>query len=613
MLGSPQAASALLPPPPRRRLPAARAIATVLAIAALGVALRLPAFRVDILNEDEALYATAAAAMATGERPYVAGVESKPPGIFYLYRAGFWAVGGRYRMRALHVLTTLWVLLTAAAVAGVAARLARERRGRTAAVAAIFYLVFTTVQEPAVLATQCELLFSLPLALACFLLVAPRAEGEAGWRLLSRGLGYVGAGLLLSAASLIKPTSASLLFAALGSGVVVLVAGIPGRSAVRRDALWRLAMLLVGFCSGWAWAFCYFRDLGAWDDLVYWAFRWTLTTYLPTGFGQLPWLRRFCMAFGAWGALTAVLWTLAGRGLLRRWTMLQMAVEEGEVKGAAGFRLLTLWTVAAAAMVCLGGRFFDHYFPALVTPLAILGALGTSDLPANRPSWSRRLVVAGTVVPALLCFVAASQFETTMRWLGDARKPSAGIAAYIGANTRPADRIFVWGYYPLIYVAADRLAATRYVGCHYLTGYAAIGLGRVLPRQIEDGMQVPGGFEQLLVELEQNRAELFVDTAPANLHGWSNYPVSRYPLLAEYLVTHFEKEAVVDGAVIYRRRHPTAVARAQVVLPAVHGPAGVPEVPPWPFVGKGKVVHTPVPASSSPKRAWVKSLARRSS
>jgi hypothetical protein len=217
-------------------------------------------------------------------------------------------------------------------------------------------------------------------------------------------------------------------------------------------------------------------------------------------------------------------------------------------------------------MVCLGGRFFDHYFPALVTPLAILAALGTTDLPGHAPGWSRRLVVAGTVAPALVCLVAATRFETAMRWLGDARKPYAGVAAYIRARTRPADRIFVWGYFPLIYVAADRLSATRFVGCHYLTGYAAIGLGRVLPPAVEDRLQVPGGFEQLLRDLEQNRAELFVDTAPANLHGWSNYPVSRYPRLAAYLAAHFSPEAVVDGAVIYRR---TRVGRRCVGLAGI--------------------------------------------
>jgi hypothetical protein len=481
-------------------------------------------------------------------------------------------------MRGLHALTTVWVLLTAAAVAGVAARLAEERRGRTAAVAAVFYLVFTTVQEPAVLATQCELLFSLPLAVACLLLVrAP--PGRALWRQLWYGL----AGLSMSAASLIKPTSVSLLLAALGSAAVVVVAGDDRRPGARGEALWRATSLVVGFCAGWGLTFAYFRHLGAWDDLVYWAFRWTWSTYLPTGFGQLPFARRFCLAFGVWGALCAVLWILAGRGLvrrpgLRRWIrrsiprrrgpLLAPGDEQARARSAASARgadfpcwprqsgssgLVALWAAAAAGMVCLGGRFFDHYFPALVTPLAILAALGTDDLPGEARGWGRRLVVAGTAAPALLCLVAATRFETAMRWLGDARKPSAGVAAYIGAHTLPADRIFVWGYYPLIYVAADRLAATRFVGCHYLTGYAAIGLGRVLPRAVEDRLQVPGGFEQLLRDLEQNRAELFIDTAPANLHGWSNYPISRYPRLAAYLAARFSPEAVVDGAVVYRR------------------------------------------------------------
>jgi hypothetical protein len=113
--------------------------------------------------------------------------------------------------------------------------------------------------------------------------------------------------------------------------------------------------------------------------------------------------------------------------------------------------------------------------------------------------------------------------------------------------------VFVWGYFPLIYVAADRLAATRFVGCHYLTGYAAIGLGQDLPPEIEDHLGIPDGFATLITDLDTYKPALIVDTAPADLHHWRRYPISRYPVLAAYVAANYASETTVQGAVIYRR------------------------------------------------------------
>jgi hypothetical protein len=477
------------------------------AVLLVGVVLHLPAVRVAILNEDEALYATTAAAMAQGEPPYVAGVESKPPGVFYLYRAAF-AVVGRYHMEALHALTILWVLATGL----VLWRLVGPRAGPWAA---LFYYVFTTVQEPQVLATQCELLYALPLALAALLARRPTAAR------------VVAAGVLVALATLIKPTAVSLL-GALGLWL----------TWQRPRALLGLA---AGFAATWAAAWVYFSHLGVWDALVYYAFRWTTEMYVPTGFAQLAFAARFFLKVGPWAAALVVPWVLAFVAWRRR----------GERHDAL-VQLLVLWMAAALALVCLGGRFYDHYFPAVVTPLAALAGLGAAEV--TRPR-ALRLIAVGTALPALACLALALDFEAGMRLLGDhGRGPYLEVSRYLREHTGPDDRVFVWGYFPLIYVAADRLAATRYVGCHYLTGYAAIGLGQKLAPEVEDRLQVPGGFTQLLADLEEHRPPYLVDTAPADLHHWARYPLARYPQLADYVAAHYVREAEIEHTIIYRRR-----------------------------------------------------------
>jgi len=473
----------------------------------VGVILHAPAVGVPILNEDEALYAAGAAAMREGLPPYVAWVESKPPGVFYLYQAAF-AVVGRYHMEALHALTIVWLLATGL----VLARLVGPRAGPFAA---LFFYVFTTVQEPSVLATQCELLYSLPLALAALALARP-------------GLGRaLAAGASIGLATIIKPTAVALLAAA-GAWLVFR----------RRPALAFAAALAIGFASVWAAAFLYFSHLGVWDDLVYYAFQWTTRIYVPTGFAELSWLSRFVAKVGVWVMLLIVPWTLAVRAAWR---------ERGELT-----RLLGLWLVAAMAMICLGGRFFDHYFPAAVTPLAALAGIGAAGALRRGLGW---LAAAGTALPALGCFALALDFEPSMRLLGDSgRGPYLQVSGYVREHTRPDDRVFVWGYFPLIYVAADRVPATRFVGCHYLTGYAAIGLGRELPREVEDRLAVPGGIGALIADLEARKAEVIIDTAPADLHHWARYPLARYPALADYVAAHYVREAEVDRTIVYRLR-----------------------------------------------------------
>ena len=529
---------------------AKRAALAGLALVVLAVVvLRAPSVRVDILNEDEALYATTAASMAEGAPPYRAGVESKPPGIFYLYEAGF-AVVGRYDMRALHALTILWVLGTTLVVGALARRATKSPTGppalvTPAVVASLLYAGFVIVQEPAVLATQCELLYSLPLALAAYLIVRSSARG--GWPSV---LALVGAGLLCGAGSLIKPTAISLPVAAT-AWLVLRRPLLRGPDPWLHD-LGRAALLASGFAAAWGLAAAYFTHLGVWDDLVYWAFRWTLGTYIPTGSSHSPWLTRFFAGFVAWAAMLLILWVLAAVAL-RRTARGRAEVKTPDARDAPAqvVWLLALWTAAATALTFLGGRFFDHYFPAVVPPLAALATVGYFAVRASM-RW-RRVVLGLALAPVFTCWFGALEYPATMTLLGDDRKPYDQIAAYIQATTAPTDRVFVWGYYPLIYVAADRLAGSRFVGCHYLTGYAAIGLGQDLPPEIEDKLGVPDGFTTLLADLEASKPALFVDTSPGDLHHWRRYPLSRYPVLSEYVTSHYRYLTTIQGAALYRR------------------------------------------------------------
>jgi hypothetical protein len=409
-----------------------------------------------------------------------------------------------------------------------------------AVIASLLYAGFVIVQEPAVLATQCELLYSLPLALAAYLIV----RGCTRVRLAP--LWFVAAGLCCGAATLIKPTAISLPVAA-SAWLVLRRPLLRGPDPWRAD-VGRAVLIGVGFAGAWLAAAAYFMHLGVWHDLVYWAFRWTLGTYIPTGTVHSPWLRRFADGFLVWLALALALWILAVLGVRAT----ARARDTAPDAPTQVVWLLTAWATAAVALLFLGGRFFDHYFPAAIPPLAALGAVGLGSLPAAC-RW-RRVLIALAAAPILTCWLGAWSYTTTMRWLGDDRKPYDQIAAYLHDHTAASDRLFVWGYYPLIYVAADRLAGTRFVGCHYLTGYAAIGLGQDLPPELEDKLGVPDGFATLIADLEAWRPAWIVDTSPGDLHHWRRYPLSRYPVLAAYVAAHYSRVTTIQGADLYQRK-----------------------------------------------------------
>ena len=64
---------------------------------------------------------------------------------------------------------------------------------------------------------------------------------------------------------------------------------------------------------------------------------------------------------------------------------------------------------------------------------------------------------------------------------------------------------------------------------------------------------MPDGFATLLADLAASKPVLFVDTSPGDLHHWRRYPLSRYPVLSEYVTSHYHYVTTIQGAALYRR------------------------------------------------------------
>jgi hypothetical protein len=134
------------------------------------------------------------------------------------------------------------------------------------------------------------------------------------------------------------------------------------------------------------------------------------------------------------------------------------------------------------------------------------------------------------------------------------------VFAHVGARLR-ADpcathgTLFVWGYAPVFYYHARLPAASRFVVLAQarLTGYISGNLAAVRGERPTEGVIEPRHWDWLMDDLEARQATYIVDTAPAGIFRWNQYPMADYPRLQTYVDRHFEPLDVIDDVRVYRR------------------------------------------------------------
>ena len=97
-------------------------------IIALVVILRAPTLLPSMCLTDEDYYSTIASDILDGGKVYHTAVDTKPPGIYYVY-AGVYRIAGRNNLFAIHLLAIFVVTATALVVRRIGARVADEWSG----------------------------------------------------------------------------------------------------------------------------------------------------------------------------------------------------------------------------------------------------------------------------------------------------------------------------------------------------------------------------------------------------------------------------------------------------------------------------------------------------
>ncbi len=457
-------------------------------------ALRAATLFIPVFNQDECYIAIQADVLNAGGVLYQDVVDRKPPLVPHIYAAIFRAAGGT-SLIAVHVVMIFWVTATALVLAAIMRRRAGPREARWAMW--LFVLASMALLPRDALAANFELWMLLPI---CGAMLA----GGCG-----NPFGDLLAGALVAIATFMKQPALVTL-----APLTLAILRAPNRAI-------GVACAATGFGTVMA------IVVGTHDPrMLQWGFFGT-GGYLQAD-DLLFALRLAAIWTGSFLAASAALWWLV--------------IRSARTRGFAADLDLWLWLGTAVVGVTAGFRFLGHYHLQLVPAACLLAARPAAALTGAL----RTRVIAGVAAPAIVCALLAfampnQPFDTDYRPIGE----------YLHDHTTRPDRVFVWGHFPEIYWAADRLPAIRFIHTGFLTGHSG-----ARPVRPDDTRGVSAGaWNDVFEDLARTPPLYVVDLAAGSIRMAQHFPIARYPRLASWLQQHYDLEVIIDGAWLYRRRH----------------------------------------------------------
>lgn len=507
--------------------------------------LRLPAFWTPILDIDESQFAGFADTLLYGGTPYISSLDTKPLGIYYFFAAIFW-IFGKNDMIAVHLATALWVGLTALFCYRIATKIYSQRAGL---MAALFYAIFTTTYIPKFISTSIVLLMMLPLTMSIDAFLEWEQHGKRRYLWIS--------GILWGLACLFKYQA--------GINLIVMAAYLLlFRPLYLERSLSKMkirAFLMFGaggaiVCALFA---LHLMVIGAWDAFVFWSLKGSMA-YIEAATSVTVFWKNLALRGGAIVASSLLVWLFAIR---RSGHLMQNLFRSSRHRiHKCEEYLILLWLGLSFIPVCMGGKFYGHYFHQLLPALCILAAGSTmrffawlkEDAVTPMKQWLYGLFVVGMLVPMIGFFGARLMADRIYSAIGEENpKDYLPIAEYVKKRSQDGDRIFVWGFATPIYYFSDRIPASRFLWCDWMTG--RISGTRSARDAFFDTTPfiTKGSWEMFFEDMRINTPIYFVDTSPGNYHDYGKYPISRYPQLMNWLNERYTFEAHVKGADIYRR------------------------------------------------------------
>jgi hypothetical protein len=388
---------------------------------------------------DQGIYAAVAGVMQEGGAPYRDAWDFKPPGVFFVYAVARGVLGDA--MSAVRWLEVAGLVSLIAAFAIYSRRFLASvwpgLLGGALAVSGHVWLGFWHTAQPES--------FGVVLIAWALVLATTRASSA---RL--QALAWAGAGATYTLAALLKPP--------LGGGILVSFAFAVRRAGPRVPAL----AFGAGAAAPLLLALVYFTAKDALGDM-----REALFVFVPA-YTAINYQSGNLLVFG-FRALVFLLVRfspLNPLGLLLLVVLPRLAPRERE--GALHVLLVLLFCLLGVA---LQGRFFAYHYGAVVPLVALLAGWGLWKLVRLSERFALGAVGLSLALFFLLNSVGLEGWIPGGFW-ERARRIDAGhdytapqrrVAAWLRANTRPDDAIYVWGFQPMLYELSRRRPASRFV------------------------------------------------------------------------------------------------------------------------------------------------------
>jgi 4-amino-4-deoxy-L-arabinose transferase-like glycosyltransferase len=487
------------------------------------IILRSPAFFNPIIDEDEAFYAAAGRLVNHGGKLYQDAAELKPPLLMYFYAVGFSILG--VDLRLLHGATALWVLATAALIGGIVRHL--SSKWEAAYLAALLYVLFTPTFVPQALSTNGEILMNLPLVISAFLFLKYERDRSGAYLFLS--------GFFCGLAFLFKYQSGILLAVILGYILIVkswLAKSWPDKIAGKQSLF-----VIGGFASVLLSLYAIFRYHGNWEDFYFWG--WKFNFIFMEDFTRQYFFQRLLAHAPRFFLIWLVLWIFT------------FAAIRGTIRAPRdippGYHLVILWLLGSALAVCVGGKFFGHYFIQLLPPLTVLAGVAIVDWWPQTVGWKRAALLAGIIIPPII-YLGVNWREEQKRMNGENRYFQT-IAVEVRKLSSPDDKIFIWGRMSELYYFSQRLPASRFITSNFVVGMTTYNFADTSARY--DSSRMAPMMSLLMDDLVKNRPRLIIDTAPQNFRQFGKYPISAIAPLQEFIDKNYRFAAALDRLAIY--------------------------------------------------------------
>jgi hypothetical protein len=176
----------------------------------------------------------------------------------------------------------------------------------------------------------------------------------------------------------------------------------------------------------------------------------------------------------------------------------------------------------------------------VVPPLVLLAAPVVAEWSRRARTWAAVGVAVPAAVAWALLFVPGSFHH---------RPNPTALATFIKSHTTADQRVFVWGSYPEVLVAADRLPAGGFVHTDFVVGRSG---GRNDPSHTLPSA-VPGAVDIMLSSLAAHPPVLILDTSTASNLGYTKYPFSLLPDLNRFIHDGYQPIGTIDGVTIWQR------------------------------------------------------------